>query len=208
MKKQIFNCFTLFTLFASLTVISITAQGQLNDTNLIDELDPTAENIENVLKQMDLEYYLETGKWPFLLPTYFEAPSCQKFDCPVYVLVDKGEQSLSLYIHGSLVHTWSVSTGAPKSETPPWEGHPNGRIYDAYTSKKNPGGDYKGLGNMPYAVFLHGGYAIHGTTEANFKKLGTKASHGCVRVHPDHGKIFNRLVRQYGVAATWVSIVE
>lgn len=59
---------------------------------------------------------------------------------------------------------------------------------------------------MPYAVFIEGGFAIHGTTVGNFKYLGTRASHGCIRLHPDNGRIFNHLVRQYGIRDTWVTV--
>lgn len=69
-----------------------------------------------------------------------------------------------------------------------------------------PGGDYNGLGNMPYAVFVRGGYAIHGTVESNWPKLGTPASKGCMRLHPDNAFIFNRLIRSVGVADAWVSV--
>lgn len=72
--------------------------------------------------------------------------------------------------------------------------------------RRIPGGDYNGLGNMPYAVFIRGGYAIHGTIAANWSKLGTPASKGCIRLHPDNGFIFNRLVRASGVAQAWVSV--
>ena len=61
---------------------------------------------------------------------------------------------------------------------------------------------------MPYAVFLQGGYAIHGTTMGNFLKLGTKASHGCIRLHPDNAKVFNALVKTVGLQETWISIKD
>jgi hypothetical protein len=202
--KKILKTVGVITVFLTFMLAYTEAQAQLTS---FEELDPQAENIEEVLKQLDQQYFQQTGQLPFLMPTFLEK-DCRKFDCPVYVVVKKSEQKLYLYIKGALQAEWLVSTGAPKTETPIWEGHPNGRVYDAYSSKANPGGDYQGLGNMPYAVFLKGGYAIHGTIEANFKKLGSKASHGCVRVHPDHAKIFNRLVRQHGVAAVWVSIIE
>lgn len=210
MKTIFLNTVSLF-LFTVTISFSSAAQEQLqsdiSDTNALEELNPADPNIEQKLKEMDQQYFEETGKSPFLMPSFTEAASCRKFDCPVYVTVNKNEQRAYLYLNGSLEGTWLTSTGKAGSETPDFEGHPNGRIYDAYTSKKNPGGDYKGLGNMPYAVFLRDGYAIHGTPESNFKKLGTKASHGCIRLHPDHGKTFNRLVRQYGIAAVWVSII-
>jgi len=46
---------------------------------------------------------------------------------------------------------------------------------------------------MSYAFFVRGGYAIHGTTPENFSKLVTKASHGCIRLHPDYARIFFEL---------------
>jgi len=214
MKRQILKTIALVMLFLSVVLVFNEAQAQeltatenFEETNMIEELDPAAENIEEVLQEMDREYIRQTGQLPYLMPSFFEI-SCQRYDCPIYIEVRKSEQRAYLYVSGSLTHTWLISTGAPKNETPLWEGHPNGRIYDAYTSTANPGGDYNGLGNMPYAVFLHKGYAIHGTPKSNWLKLGTKASHGCVRMHPDHGKIFNRFVRQYGVAATWVAVIK
>lgn len=207
MKRQILKTIVLITLFLSVVLIYTDAQAQEQETNLIEELDPAAENIEEILQEMDKEYIRQTGQLPYLMPSFLEI-SCQRYDCPIYIEVRKSEQRAYLYVAGSLTYTWLVSTGAPKSETPLWEGHPNGRIYDAYTSTANPGGDYNGLGNMPYAVFLHKGYAIHGTPKNNWPKLGTKASHGCVRMHPDHGKIFNRFVRQYGAGAIWVAVIN
>lgn len=41
------------------------------------------------------------------------------------------------------------------------------RIYKQYTSSKYPGGDWNGLGNKPFAVFIKGGFAIHGTPAVN-----------------------------------------
>lgn len=206
MKRQILKTIALVMLFLSVVLVFNEAQAQ--ETNAIEELDPTAANIEEVLQEMDREYIRQTGQLPYLMPSFLER-SCQRFDCQIYAEVRKSEQRMYLYKGGALIQTWLVSTGAaPKNETPLWEGHPNGRIYDAYTSKANPGGDYKGLGNMPYAVFLSGGYAVHGTLESNFPLLGTKASHGCVRLHPDNAKIFNHFVRQYGVAATWVAVIK
>lgn len=35
---------------------------------------------------------------------------------------------------------------------------------------------------------------------------GTPASKGCLRLHPDNGFIFNRLVRAAGVAWSWVTV--
>ena len=53
---------------------------------------------------------------------------------------------------------------------------------------------------MPYSVFYHGGYAVHGTGAV--KQLGRPASHGCVRLQTANAATFYSLVRE--VAANGV----
>lgn len=132
--------------------------------------------------------------------------SCYKNSCKIWADVDKAAQRLYLYEDGVLTYTWKVSTGRFGYETPDMDTHPDGRIYIRHTSPKFPEGDYNGLGNMPFAVFIDGDYAIHGTTRGSFGKLGTPASHGCIRLHPDNGEIFNELVRRNGVRNVWVTV--
>jgi lipoprotein-anchoring transpeptidase ErfK/SrfK len=133
---------------------------------------------------------------------------CRGADCPLYAEIIKSSQTLFLYIAGELVDSFKVSTGMKKYETPPLNLRPSGPLFTKYKSKKYPGGNYMGLGNMPYVVFLRGGYAIHGTTPGNFKKLGTKASHGCIRLHPYNARIFYELVKKIGLKYTWVSLKD
>ena len=57
---------------------------------------------------------------------------------------------------------------------------------------------------MPHSIFFHGGYAIHGSYEVS--RLGTPASHGCVRLHPSAAAELFSLVRQYGAANTVIQI--
>ncbi len=134
--------------------------------------------------------------------------SCRRDSCRIWLLIDKKVQRLYLHIDGIAVDTFKVSTGDTKHETPLFDMRMSGPIFYKYTSKKFPGGNYKGLGNMPYAVFIKGGFAIHGTTQGNFSKLGQKASHGCIRLHPDNAEIVNELVRMVGLSQTWITIVD
>lgn len=124
----------------------------------------------------------------------------------VWARINKTDQRLYLYLDGQIVDTFKVSTGDKKHETPLMDRQPTGPIFQKYTSKKYPGGNYNGLGNMPHVVFVQGGYGIHGTTRDNIPRLGKKASHGCIRLHPDNAKIFNELVRKVGLNNTWVTI--
>ena len=47
---------------------------------------------------------------------------------------------------------------------------------------------------MPHSIFFDGGYAIHGSYEIS--RIGTPASHGCIRLHPNNAAILYRLVEQ------------
>lgn len=207
MFTRFLTALALTLTFSAVSYAQVTTSAP--EQNLMDELDPFDPNIESQLEEMDAIYEQETGMSPFVDTfTIPFGPKCRQISCPVFIRIKKSVQTAYLYRDGSLVSTWLVSTGVPGRGTPDFEGNPNGRIYDKYTSSKYPEGDYKGLGNMPYAVFYKGGFAIHGTTMGNFKRLGQKASHGCTRLHPDNGFTFNRLVRQYGIYNVWISIVE
>lgn len=188
---------------------SIVAEAS-TEVNAMDELDPFDPNIDQVLEQMDQDYEAQTGQSAILTGDLNEmiafANGCYRNSCAVWAQVVKSEQRMYLYINGSHVATYATSTGVAGHGTPNFDTRPNGRIYDRYTSTKYPGGDYNGLGNMPYAVFISGGFAIHGTGRGNWPYLGRPASHGCIRIHPDNAYYFNRLVRQYGVYNVWITV--
>lgn len=133
-------------------------------------------------------------------------PSCRQITCALWFRISLSAQRLYVYADGQLLDSLPVSTGIRKHETPLMEVRPTGPMFERYTSKKFPGGNYNGLGNMPYAIFIKGGYAIHGTTQGNIAKLGQRASHGCIRMHPEKAMVFFELVRQTGLENTWVSV--
>lgn len=131
---------------------------------------------------------------------------CRQKECILYADIIKSTQTLYLYIDAELKDSFKVSTGIKKHTTPNLNVRPSGPLFIKYTSRKFPGGNYKGLGNMPYAVFIRGGYAIHGTTPGNFSKLGSVASHGCIRLHPENARLFFELVKLFGLSNTWVTV--
>jgi len=59
---------------------------------------------------------------------------------------------------------------------------------------------------MPYAVFFTGGYAVHATEFT--RRLGTTASHGCVRLSLENAQTFFNLVKTYGASNTKIVITE
>ena len=175
------------------------------------EFDPTQPRAEEILREFDEVYERKTGLPAFPMGELFETllspePTCYRQTCRIWALIDKTEQKLHLYLDGNPSGSWDVSTGTRSHETPRFDQHPNGRMYTKLTSARYPGGDYKGLGNMPYAVFIRGPYALHGTPESNWKKLGRRASHGCIRMHPDKAKYFFELIKSAGPASVWITV--
>ena len=204
MKKLSTKLITL--LLSGIFLINTSALAEQSiRPNILDELDPTDPRIEKILEYYDNEYFKATGQ-SAIIKDGPEKGACHRSGCAVWANVSIAEQKMDLYVNGVLTYTWQVSTGKRGKETPSFDQHPNGRIYDKYSSTIYPGGDYNGLGNMPYAVFIRGGYAIHGTTESNWPLLGTPVSGGCIRLHPDYGFIFNRLIRKNGIGATWITV--
>ena len=171
------------------------------------ELDPFAPDVEQKLQEFDRAYEMETGESPFMIENLANGGgSCRRETCAVWARVSKNDQMLYLYLNGEMTASWKVSSGIPGRDTPNFDKHPDGRIYTRYNSAKYPGGDYNGLGNMPYAVFIKGGFALHGTPQGSWSKLGRKASHGCIRQHPDNALYFNQLVRENGIGNVWITV--
>jgi lipoprotein-anchoring transpeptidase ErfK/SrfK len=57
---------------------------------------------------------------------------------------------------------------------------------------------------MPHSIFFYHGYAIHGTNYIS--RLGRRASHGCVRLHPRNAAILFELVQRYGKRNTRIVV--
>lgn len=172
------------------------------------EFNPFAPNVEETLKAFDAQYEATTGlsahPTSFMDMAVSAGQGCYRESCAIYVDVDKSSQTLRLYLDGRYADQWLVSTGRPGLETPDLNKRFDGRIYQYYMSSKFPGGDWHGLGNMPYAMFITGGVAIHGVPQYEWSMLGHKASHGCIRIHPDHAEYLNGMLRRVGVANSWV----
>lgn len=125
---------------------------------------------------------------------------------PLRIEVSKKESKMYVYEKGKLVFTYAVSLGKGKNTTPNFNKALDGRMFKRHSSNKYPGGDYNGLGNMPYCIVIQGSYAIHGTVKSNFVKLGEDASHGCIRLHSYRAEQLFNLVKKYGAKNTWIKV--
>ncbi len=94
------------------------------------------------------------------------------------IVVSTQEQRIYAYENGSLVRSHLVSTG--RAQTPTIPGDYN--IYIKHVATNMRGPDYF-LPDVPYTMYYHRGYGIHGTYWHN--SFGRPMSHGCVNL-PTH----------------------
>ena len=116
----------------------------------------------------------------------------------VAITVDKDNQQMTVAVDGVERYRWPVSSGLPSYETP------NGsfrtfRMEEDHYSKEFDDAP------MPHSIFFTKiGHAIHGTDSVN--RLGSPASHGCVRLSRDNASTLYALVEQEGVLNTTVTL--
>lgn len=116
----------------------------------------------------------------------------------VYITVDKSSQRM--YVETpSDSFVWKVSTGKRGHTTPSGNFKPYLLKPMHYSSKYNNA-------PMPNSIFFNGGIAFHATDAVG--KLGTPASHGCVRLSPQNAKWLYRIVNEYGKENTYIRIIE
>jgi lipoprotein-anchoring transpeptidase ErfK/SrfK len=124
-------------------------------------------------------------------------PFSQRAEAAVVVNIDRSSQTMSVSVDGDGRYFWRVSTARQGYITPPGTYRPQmmARRWFSRLYYNSP---------MPYSIFFHGGYAIHGTYEIS--RLGGPASHGCVRLDPDHAAILFDLVEREGMSRTTIMV--
>src|SRR4051794_46897 len=124
--------------------------------------------------------------------------ACTSAEAKVSITVDKDNQQMTVAVDGVERYHWPVSTGIPSYETP------NGsfktfRMEEDHYSKEFDDAP------MPHSIFFTKiGHAIHGTDSEG--RLGTPASHGCVRLSRANASTLYALVKSEGVLNTTVTL--
>jgi len=111
--------------------------------------------------------------------------------------IDISQQCMRVYRGDTLLYKWKISSGKKGHATP------RGKYKAMFTVKNYKSKTYNNA-SMPYSVFFRYGYAIHGTNSV--KRLGSRASHGCIRLHTKNAKKFYALVRKLGKKNTTIHI--
>ncbi len=117
----------------------------------------------------------------------FLAYGLARAEASIVITVDKSAQRLSVTVDGTERYEWPVSTARRGYLTPNGTYRPQ-RLERKWFSRKY---DWS---PMPYSIFFHEGYAIHGSYEISH--LGAPASHGCIRLHPEHAAVLFSLVKK------------
>jgi hypothetical protein len=103
---------------------------------------------------------------------------------------------MTVSVDGRPLYTWPVSTGKAGYDTP------NGK-FKAFRMERDHYSKEWDDAPMPHSIFFTTkGHAIHGSTDT--RRLGSPASHGCVRLLPANAKKLFELVEQEGVLNTTV----
>jgi lipoprotein-anchoring transpeptidase ErfK/SrfK len=116
----------------------------------------------------------------------------------VVIIINKVSQKMTVEVDGDVEYRWPISTGAPGYDTPSGKYKPF-RMEKEHFSKEWDDAP------MPYSIFFTSrGHAVHGSYHT--KSLGRRASHGCVRLHPDNAAKLFSLVKANGMSNTQVVV--
>ena len=114
----------------------------------------------------------------------------------IVVVINKSKQRMTVVVDGIEQHVWKISTGLG--------GGPKTGIYRPERLERKWFSRKYGMSPMPHSIFFHEGYAIHGTIYIS--RLGKRASHGCVRLHPTNATTLFNLVRSHGMRDTMIVV--
>jgi hypothetical protein len=114
------------------------------------------------------------------------------------ISVDKTTQRMAVSLNGRPLWVWPVSTGRSGYDTPSGKYTPFRLERDHFSREWDEA-------PMPHSVFFSkDGHAIHGTTEQ--RKLGRRASHGCIRLSQSNAARLFDLVSKHGLGNTRVVV--
>ena len=118
---------------------------------------------------------------------------------PLVAVVVKSDQKIHIFENGSRKYLWKVSTARAGKVTP------SGTWKAQWLSKHHKSSIYNSA-PMPFSIFYNGNFAIHGTNQINL--LGSPASSGCVRLHPENAGILFAMVEQLGTSNFAVRVID
>ena len=117
----------------------------------------------------------------------------------VEIQVHLSSQMMDVAVDGTQFANWPVSTARRGYRTPIG-------TYTPYSLQRMHYSRLYDYTPMPYSIFFHTGYAIHGTGE--LRSLGRAVSHGCIRLSPDHARSLFKMIQAQGRENTTIEIMR
>jgi lipoprotein-anchoring transpeptidase ErfK/SrfK len=115
----------------------------------------------------------------------------------ILIQIDKPSQRMTVSVDGQVRYRWPVSTGATGYSTPAGS-------YAAFRMEPMHYSEEWDNAGMPHSIFFtKRGHAIHGS---NHPRLGSPASHGCVRLSLSNAATLYELVQAHGMTGTKVVV--
>lgn len=111
--------------------------------------------------------------------------------------VSLSSQTMTVTHRGQVRYRWPVSTARAGKVTP------TGSWSAKWLSRNHRSSRYDNA-PMPYSIFYNGHYAVHGTNQVS--RLGSPASAGCIRLHPDNAAVLFGLAQREGLANTRIVV--
>jgi hypothetical protein len=113
------------------------------------------------------------------------------------IVISKTTQKMTVMVDGEVEYVWPVSTGASGYDTPTGK-------FKAFRLEEDHESKEWDNAPMPHSVFFTTrGHAIHGSYS---KRIGQRASHGCVRLSPDNAETLFYMVEENGLGNTHVVV--
>jgi L,D-transpeptidase catalytic domain len=133
-----------------------------------------------------------------LVPALLALLASTSAEAAVQIDIDKDSQTMTVAVDGVAKHRWPVSSGLPSHETPSGS-YKTFRMEEDHYSKEWDDAP------MPHSIFFtRKGHAIHGTDVV--RRLGSPASHGCVRLSRANAATLFELVKAEGLSNTTVTL--
>ena len=132
-----------------------------------------------------------------ILSALFVLQPSAAFAAQLVAQVSISSQTMTVIYRGAVIHNWKVSTARRGKVTP------LGTWTAKWLSRNHRSSRYNNA-PMPYAIFYNGNYAVNGTDQIS--RLGTPASAGCIRLHPDNAARLFALAQQVGLRNTRIVV--
>ena len=113
--------------------------------------------------------------------------------------IDLSDQEMTIFLDGQELYRWPVSTARAGKFTPLG-------LHRVQVMKRMHYSTLYHNAPMPWSIFFSGNFAIHGTDQIS--RLGSPASAGCIRLHPDNAETLYRMVLENGRANALIHIVR